>query len=106
MNTKPQVSKIEERANTLYTFLKNGNTYTKKEMCIILGWDVKTHDRQIRDVIALLATVRPIISTSDKRGYKIAETREETQHQINEIQSRITELQKRLTPLNKKLNEL
>ena len=100
MIAKPQTPLIKTRANYLYRFMLSGDTFTKKDMCSCLGWEYNSNnERRIREIVALLATVRPIIATSDNRGYKVASTQDEVDHQINEINSRIEELKKRLPPL-------
>ena len=99
---KPELREAEKRANELFHLLRSRSTMTKEEMCAALGWEYNTNnDRRIREVIALLATQKPVISLSDRKGYKLATTREDAQHAINEIKSRIAELSKRLPPLEK-----
>lgn len=97
---KPINNKVKERANILYKLFIRGGCYTKKQLCESLGWVYNSNnDRRVREIIAMLATVRPIIATSDRKGYTLASNKEEVKHQINEINSRIEELQKRLPPL-------
>ena len=52
--------------------------------------------------MSVLATKKPIISTSDSKGYRMAVKRsdlEDVEHQWRELDSRIKQLQKRVTPL-------
>lgn len=102
---KPQLSDAQkECANKLYTFMRLHPTYhTREDLCNVLGWDAKTKDRQIRELISALAKVKPIISTSDCRGYKLATTRadaEEVMHQKAEHIKRANETLARVSPLD------
>jgi hypothetical protein len=56
----------------------------------------------VRDIVALLATKKPIISHSSSKGYKLAQTAEdfeEVEHTLAELASRKAELDKREAPL-------
>lgn len=104
MIVKPELKQAEQRANQLYHYLKDGRTVTKAQICEIYRWGYNSNnDRRVREIIALLGSKKPIIATSDKKGYKLCQTKEEAQHQYNELLSRIHELQKRLPPLEKYL---
>ena len=99
---KPLTKNIKEKANNLYLYLKNIGRYaTKEEIGEYLG--VK-NERTVRDIIALLATRKPIISNSSEKGYKLAQTKddlEEVEHTWAELSSRMEEIEKRIKPLIK-----
>lgn len=99
---KPLTENIKDRANSLYYFLRDKCDYvTKEEIGEFLG--VK-NERSVRDIIALLATKKPIISNSGGKGYKLARTvedLEEVEHTWKEIDSRIEQLEIRKKPLIK-----
>ena len=59
-------------------------------------------DRQLRDILSLIAKKRPLIATSDQKGYKLAKTKDdiaEVKHQWKELDSRIEQLSARRKPL-------
>lgn len=68
-------------------------------------------DRTIRNKVAELANYVPVLSLSDKKGYRVLsfdentpieelmKMHEEMQHQINEFKSRIDNLKARMKPL-------
>lgn len=95
---KPQLSEAQkECANKLYTFMRLHPTYhTREDLCNVLGWDAKTKDRQIRELISALAKVKPIISTSDCRGYKLATTRADAEEVMHQRRNTLSERTKRL----------
>lgn len=98
---KPMTENQKENGNKLYRFMMTSDYVTKEKMLAYLGWD-KIKDRQLRDLISLIAKKVPVISTSDKKGYKIAKTIydiEEVIHSWKEIDSRIAELEERKKPL-------
>ena len=98
---KPMSENQKENGNKLYRFMKYNNFVTKEQMLAHLGWD-KTKDRQLRDLISMIAKKVPVISTSDSKGYKIAKSSadiEEVEHQLKEFDSRIQEIEKRKEPL-------
>lgn len=100
---KPMTENQKINGNKLYKFMKNNDIVTKEQMLDCLGWD-KTKDRQLRDLISCIAKRVPVISTSDSKGYKIAQTKQDLKdvvHQWKELDSRIEELQKRREPLIK-----
>lgn len=100
---KPMTENQKINGNKLYKFMKNNDVVTKEQMLDCLGWD-KTKDRQLRDLISCIAKRVPVISTSDSKGYKIAQTKQDLKdvvHQWKELDSRIEELQKRREPLIK-----
>ena len=98
---KPITNNIKEKANTLYAYLKKAypRYCTKEELARVIGC---TNERTVRDVIAALSTVRPIIANSTTNGYKVAlrpADVEEARHTWAEQSSRVEELQKRMQPL-------
>ncbi len=97
---KPLAQNMKEKANKLYIFLKGIGRYaTKEEIGAYLG--VK-NERSVRDIIALLATKKPIISNSCEKGYKLAQSEEDledAEHTWAELSSRMEELEKRIKPL-------
>ena len=98
---KPMSENQKENGNKLYRFMKYNDFVTKEQMLAYLGWD-KSKDRQLRDLISLIAKKVPVISTSDSKGYKIAKSSadlEEVEHQLKEFDSRIQEIEKRKEPL-------
>lgn len=98
---KPITENQKEIGNKLYKLFYKSEWLTKEEMLEYLGWDMKK-ERQLRDIISLIAKRVPIISTSDSKGYKLAKTQEDKQLVIGtwmEIDSRIEELSKRRKPL-------
>ena len=100
---KPMTENQKMNGNKLYKFMKNNDVVTKEQMLDCLGWD-KSKDRQWRDLISCIAKRVPVISTSDSKGYKIAQTKQDLKdvvHQWKELDSRIEELQKRREPLIK-----
>lgn len=101
---KPELSiQDRQRANEVYIFMRNNKGYhTKEELCKVLGWEYPQKDRQIRELISNIAKVKPIISTSDNRGYKLAISNndiEEARHQWAELSKRADEIMARCAPL-------
>lgn len=100
---KPITKNIKEKANALYGYLKAQypRYCTKDELAKVIGC---TNERTVRDVIAALSTVRPIIANSTTNGYKLALTPsdvEEVRHTWAELSSRNLEIEKRMKPLIK-----
>ena len=98
---KPMTENQKYYGNMLYKFLMANDTVTKEQMLEHLGWDSKK-DRQLRDLLSMIGKKRPLISTSDSKGYKIAKTKadlEEVKHQWKELDSRIEQLKERRKPL-------
>jgi hypothetical protein len=99
---KPLTDNIKSKANALYEYLKKENRYvTKEEIGAVLG--IK-NERSVRDVISLLATRKPILSKSNSKGYKLAQSLEDLEDCKNvwlELDSRIEELEKRREPIIK-----
>ena len=61
-----------------------------------------SNERSVRDVIALLATKKPIISHSGGKGYKLARTIDdlaEVERTWAELSSRMEEIKRRMQPL-------
>jgi hypothetical protein len=98
--SKPLTDNIKEKANALYFYLKQVGRYaTKEEIGQFLGVN---NERSVRDIIALLATKKPIISHSGNKGYKLAQTAddlEEVERTWAELSSRMEELERRTAPL-------
>lgn len=104
---KPMTPNQKVWGNMLYKYMMRNDVLTKEQMLEYLGWD-KNKDRQLRELISLIAQKVPVVSTSDTKGYKIAKTKadlEAVEHQKAEILSRINELKARLSPLDKFLQE-
>ena len=100
---KPMTENEKINGNKLYNFLRQRDVVTKDEMLEFLGWD-KKKDRQLRNLLSLIGQKRPLIATSDQRGYKIAKTKEDLEevcHQWKELDSRIEQLKARREPLIK-----
>ena len=98
---KPMTENEKLNGNKLYRFLMQKDYVTKDQMFEFLGWD-KKKDRQLRDLLSMIGKKRPLISTSDSKGYKIAKTPkdlEEVKHAWKELDSRIEQLQERRKPL-------
>lgn len=101
-NSKPITYNIKRKATDLWRYMKQVNRYvTKDEICKVCGCK---NERSAREIVSALATVKPIISTSDGKGYKLARTKadvEEARHTWAELSSRMEELEKRIKPLIK-----
>lgn len=105
---KPMTENQKYYGNMLYRFLMKNDVVTKEEMLAHLGWD-KSKDRQLRDLLSMIGKKRPLISTSDQKGYKIAKTQADlgaVEHQWKELDSRIEQLQARRKPLIKFYEEI
>ena len=99
---KPITENIKQKANALFDYLMAQSDYvTKEQIGEYLG--IK-NERQVRDIISLLATKKPILSKSNSKGYKLCKTKADLEDCKNvwcEIDSRIEELKKRREPLIK-----
>ena len=98
---KPMTENQRQNANILYRLLMVYDVVTKEELLAELGWDIRK-DRQLRDLLSMIGKKRPLIATSDQKGYKIAKTKadlEEVIHQWKELDSRIEQLEERKKPL-------
>ena len=98
---KPITTNIKIKANALFAYMvKQYPRYcTKEELAKVIGC---SNERTVRDVIAALSTVKPIIANSTTNGYKVALTTadvEEVRHTWAELSSRSEELEKRMKPL-------
>lgn len=101
MYEKPTTPNQKANGNKLYRYLYYKETATKEQMLEFLGWD-KSKDRQLRDLISLIAKKVPVIATSDKKGYRIAKDEkdfEDVCHQWKELDKRQQELEARKKPL-------
>ena len=61
-----------------------------------------TGERQIRDMVTLLAKKKPVVSVSSGKGYAVAsrvQDYDDVRHAWQEIDSRIAELEERKKPL-------
>ena len=98
---KPLTENIKQKANAVYVYMKKQypRYCSKDELAKVIGC---TNERTVRDVIAALSLVRPIISNSTTNGYKVALKlcdMEEVRHTWAELSSRAEELEKRMKPL-------
>ena len=103
--SKPITDNMKDKANALYNIMKDGKWHTKDELGLRLG--IK-NERSVRDVISTLSKRRPIISTSDGKGYKMAlyvKDMEEVKHARAELDSRIAELTERRQCLDEFYNQ-
>lgn len=103
---KPELSEeTKRRANEVYRYLRTeARPVTKEELCSFLGWEYNSSsERRVRDLISIIAKRKPIIATSDQRGYKVPtiDDLEAVEHQWRELDSRISELAARREPLIK-----
>ena len=92
---KPITDKMAEKANALFEIMKDNKWHTKEELGEKLG--IK-NERSVRDVISTLSKRKPIIATSDGKGYKMAMRvcdKDDVRHAWMEIDSRIEELEAR-----------
>ncbi|NCD06404.1 MAG: hypothetical protein EOL97_09810 [Spirochaetia bacterium] len=102
---KPEISENQKMlANKLYKFLMQQiESVDKKTMCEFLGWEYNSsNDRKLRIILANIGKVKPLLATSDQRGYRLAknsEDVEEVEHQWKEIDKRIQMLEERRKPL-------
>lgn len=102
---KPQLSEIDrKRGKAIYIYLYQHRRFcTKAELFEFLGWQqTASNDRKLRELISYMAKISPVISTSDKAGYKLAldnRDLEEVVHQLNEHKKRISEIETRYAPL-------
>lgn len=101
--SKPKISKFNERCDMVVEFLKKREYVTKAEIAEHLGLVWPKQDRQIRDMIAHISWIYPIVSTSDtNKGYKLAKEVsdvEAAKHSLLELYSRIDEIRKRSVPI-------
>lgn len=91
---------MKEKARVLYQYMKeHPEPISKETICQICGVN---NERSAREIIAVIAERRPIIATSDCKGYRLALTESDlsdVEHSWAEIDSRIEELEKRKKPL-------
>ena len=100
---KPMTENEKKNGNLLYKYLMQNDVVSKEEMFAVLGWDSKK-DRQLRDLLSMIAKKKPLIATSDQKGYKIAKTKQDlyaVEHEWKELDSRINNLDERRKPLIK-----
>ena len=102
---KPELTERDKKlGNEIHRILMaHDKPITKEFICQSLGWEYNSSTaRKVRDLLSKIAKVKPLISTSDQKGYYIArkvEDLEAVKHQQFEILSRIKELEERLNPL-------
>ena len=70
---KPVTDGMKQKCNTLYSALKMGKTLTKEQIAVLCGVN---SERAAREIVSVLATRRPIITTSDQRGYRLDSTKD------------------------------
>lgn len=79
--------------NALYRLMRD-RTVTKEDVMRSFG----VSERVARDMISEVAKVRPVISFSDKRGYRVAcrpEDLKDARHALLDIRSRQSEMERR-----------
>lgn len=106
MNIKePKIANKTALMDKLETYINNASEYKSKEqMCNYLGLEYNgSNDRKVRRLLEFLVIERGIkvIATSDRRGYKVANSEDEIEHQIAENNSRIRKLELRNEALRK-----
>lgn len=106
MNVKePKIRNKEELMDKLENYLNNTEDYvTKEQICNYLGLEYNSsNDRKIRRLVEYIVIERgvKVVATSNRKGYKLATTSEEIEHQIAENNSRIHKLKLRNEALRK-----
>lgn len=102
---KPELTERDKKlGNEIHRILMaHDRPITKEFICQSLGWEYNSStERKVRDLLSKIAKVKPLISTSDQKGYYIArkvEDLEAVTHCWKEIDSRIAELEERRKPL-------
>lgn len=98
--SKPTTENMKARVNLLYRYMTlNQQPITKEQVCDICG---VANERQAREILSVLAQRKPLISTSDNKGYQLAVSSKqlaEVEHTWAELSSRMEELEKRIRPL-------
>lgn len=97
---KPKLTKKQELANMVYVALVNAcEPLSKAEICREIGLTYDANnERRVRDIISILAKRKPVIATSDSRGYSLAKSEEDVERAIHlwkELDSRQKELEER-----------
>ena len=90
-----------------YNLLNSNDFACKNEIAEALGWS----ERQVRREISKISMYYPVISKSNKKGYKLAKSidlmgKEELGQEIKEVNNVANELQSRITQLKAKLKPL
>lgn len=104
---KPEMSEKEkELGNKVYHILmSHEKPITKEFICSSLGWEYNSStERKVRMLLSYIGKVKPLISTSDQKGYYIArkvEDLETVKHQWLEHNKRVQEINERIAPLQK-----
>lgn len=104
---KPELTERDKKlGNEIHRILMaHDRPITKEFICQSLGWEYNSStERKVRDLLAKIAKVKPLISTSDQKGYYIArkvEDLEAVKHQWLEHNKRVQEINERIAPLQK-----
>lgn len=104
---KPELTEKEKKlGNEIHRILmSHDRPITKEFICQSLGWEYNSSsERKVRDLLSKIAKVKPLISTSDQKGYYIArkvEDLEAVKHQWLEHNKRVQEINERIAPLQK-----
>lgn len=91
------------RLNTIYSMLKHNTT--KEE--IVSNLDI--NERIARDLISYIKKKFPVISNSQNKGYRLAQSCEDVEDvkkTIAEVKSRIQDLQEGILPLEQFITQL
>ena len=120
MEKKSFKQRKKEFSNKVFQVISSENVMTKQELQILTGLGEREVRRQLHDIAIYYA----LISVSNKRGYRLANTKVDTQesinaeieeldHSINEDKKRANEIKARMSRkiavksiLEKKLGEL
>lgn len=104
---KPELSERDKKlGNEIHRILMaHDRPITKEFICQSIGWEYNlSTERKVRDLLSKIAKVKPLISTSDQKGYYIArkvEDLEAVKHQYLEHNKRVQEINERIAPLQK-----
>ena len=104
---KPELTEKEKKlGNEIHRILmSHDRPITKEFICQSLGWEYNSStERKVRDLLSKIAKVKPLISTSDQKGYYIARKKEDLEavkHQWIEHNKRVAEINDRIAPLQK-----
>lgn len=104
---KPELSERDKKlGNEIHRILMaHDRPITKEFICQSIGWEYNlSTERKVRDLLSKIAKVKPLISTSDQKGYYIARTKEDLEavkHQWLEHNKRVQEINERIAPLQK-----
>lgn len=99
--SKPLTTDKKNKCRQVLKMLQERDIVYKEEIIAELHL---TNERTARDLIAEIAKYKPIISTSDSKGYRLAKTLrdlEDVEHAWAELDSRQAEIESRKLPLIK-----